>query len=309
MPTPVLIDTDMGVDDAIAITLALSAPNIEVAGLAGVGGNVPLDQAIENIGRLLTGLKIKKPPPAARGLDQTQTQLPDASHVFGKDGLGQIDLPTPKKFKTENYLDFYEKLITKHGKSLTIIAIGPLTNLAGVLRERPGLLQQAGKIIVMGAAVWCSGNVTPHAEFNFYRDPQAADAILSAGLPVTIVPLDVTRQVAIDESHAAHMSCSGIVGGELLARMIQFPLESGTQSAPGTFLIHDALAVGVLLWPEMFMRAKMGLDIVLTGEQIGKCKPIVGKDKSRQVAVVISVNAVDFLENVLEVLCNEKFVV
>ncbi|UCD28727.1 MAG: nucleoside hydrolase [Planctomycetota bacterium] len=121
--------------------------------------------------------------------------------------------------------------------------------------------------------------------------------------------MDVTQQIVIDESHAAHLSRSGIRSGQLLGQMIQFPLESGTQQTPGTFKIHDAPAVGVLLWPEMFMRAKMALEITVDGEQAGRCKPLVTKDKTRQLAVVISVNVVDFLENMFEQLCNEKFVV
>ncbi|UCD28728.1 MAG: nucleoside hydrolase [Planctomycetota bacterium] len=177
MPIPVLIDTDMGVDDAVAVTLALCADNIELVGVVSVGGNVSLDQATDNIGRLLAGLQIKNPPPVARGLDQDRNNLPHATHVFGQDGLGEIDLSKPKNFKPGKYLKLYEQLIDKHGKSLVIVAIGPLTNLAAILREKPGLLERAGKIILMGGAVWCPGNVTQFAEFNFYRDPEAASAL------------------------------------------------------------------------------------------------------------------------------------
>ncbi|MHC4441853.1 MAG: nucleoside hydrolase [Planctomycetota bacterium] len=309
MPTPVLIDTDMGVDDAVAITLALCSAEVELAGLVSVGGNVSLDQATENMGRLLGGLQLKRSPLVARGLEQDRDRPVDTANVFGSDGLGEIDLPVPKDFKPGNYLKLYEQLIKKHGSSLVIVALGPVTNLAGILREKPGLLQRAGKIIMVGGAVWCPGNTTAHAEFNFYSDPEAAAAVLASGLPITVVPLDVTSQVAVDESHVAHLSRSRVPSGELLGQMIQYPLESGTLPTPGKYLIQDALAIGVLIWPEMFMRAKMALDITVTGEQAGRCKPMVGKDKSRQLAVVISVNVVDFLENLLEQLCHEKFVV
>jgi len=309
MSTPILIDTDMGVDDAIAITLALSAPDLELAGIASVAGNVSLDQATINIGRLLRGLQSNQKPVIGRGLSQKGDNLSHAMHVFGQDGLGEIELPADDDLKPGNYLDLYEQLINQYGDALVIVAIGPLTNLAGVLHEKPGLLEKAGKIVVMGGAVWCPGNVTAHAEFNFYRDPQAAHAVLSSGLPVTVVPLDVTRQVAMDESHVAHLSRSGTTGGELLAQMVQFPLNSGTQDAQGKFLIHDALAIGLLLWPHMFIKAKMNLNITLSGNSAGQCKPAVGKDKKKQLAVAISVNVVDFLENLLEQLCNEKFIV
>jgi len=308
MPMPVLIDTDMGIDDAIAVALALSSNQIEVAGLVSVGGNVPLEQATGNIGRVLSALKLQKWPSVGRGLDQRKG-LKDATHVFGADGLGETGLPVPADFAPGSYLDVFEGCIRAHGSALTIVAIGPLTNLAALLRERPGLLQQAGRIIVMGGALWCPGNVNRWAEFNFYRDPRAASAVLSGGLPITLVSLDVTRQLAMDESHVAHLSRSGRQGGELLARMIRWPLERSGEAAPGLFIVHDAVAVGVLLWPELFLRSRIGLEIITDGEQAGRSKPVVTKDKSRQVGVVLSVNVTDFLENLLERICQEEFIV
>jgi inosine-uridine nucleoside N-ribohydrolase len=309
MATPILIDTDMGVDDAVAITLALSTDALELVGITSVAGNVPLAQATKNIGRLLAGLQWEHWPPIGRGLTQKNTELVDATHIFAADGLGESDLAVPADFAPGEYLDVYEQLIETHGASLAILAIGPLTNLAGVLREKPDLLSRVGQIVVMGGAIWCKGNVTPHAEFNFYRDPEAAAAVLSAGLPVTVVPLDVTSQVTMDESHLAQLSRSGTRSGELLARMIRFPLEQEQGAPASTFLAHDALALGVLIWPELYMRANMGLELTMTGEQAGRTKPMVAKDKKRQVRVVISVNAADFLETLLEQLCHEKFVV
>lgn len=309
MSRPVLIDTDMGVDDAVAVSLALGAADIDVVGVVGVGGNVSASQATRNIGRLLAGVQTGHWPRVGCGLDRPGGDLQHATQVFGRDGLGEIDLPVPADFAADDYLEVYEESIEAHGDSLVVLALGPLTNLAAALRERPVLLTRVGQIVVMGGAVWCPGNATAHAEFNFYRDVEAAAAVLASGLPITVVPLDVTRQVAIDESHVAHLSRSGTRGGELLAQMIRFPIGRERQGPPGTFLVHDAVAAGVLLWPELFMRSKMALEMVVSGEQAGRCKPMVAKDKRRQLAVVISVNVVDFLENLLEQLCQEKFVV
>ena len=308
MPIPVLIDTDMGIDDAVAVTLALAAGEIDLVGLVSVGGNVALDQATTNMPRLLTGLQLKKWPPLGRGLSQNGPDLKDATHVFGSDGLGEIDLPAAAEPEL-SYVDVYERCIDAHDGKLVIIAVGPLTNLAALLREKPGLLQRAARIIIMGGAIWCPGNVTRHAEFNFHCDPTPACEVMTSGLPITVVPLDVTRQVPLDESHMAHLARSNTKCGELLARMIRYPLESATGPDRGQFLVHDAMAVGVLLWPELFTQAKMGLEISTNGEHAGQCRPIVTKDKQRQVGVVISVNVTDFLENLLETLCHEKFVV
>ena len=308
MSTPVLIDTDMGVDDAMAVALALSSRELEVAGLVSVGGNVGLEQATRNIGRLLNAVGVERWPKIGRGLDQAGGLL-DATYVHGDDGLGKVDLPMPEEFNPDEYVAVYEELIGKYGEALVIIAIGPLTNLAALLRDRPGLLNRAGRIVVMGGAIWCKGNITPHAEFNFYRDPQAAAAVLGSGLPVTVVSLDVTNQVVMDESHVAHLSRSGNRAGELLARMIRFPMSQPTDEAAGRFIVHDPLTVGTLLWPHLFLRSKMALQIATEGPQSGQSKPALAKDKSRQVSVVISVNVDNFLENLLQRLCAEEFVV
>ncbi len=309
MPTPIIIDTDAGVDDAMAVALALAAEDLAVVGLVSVGGNVSVEQATRNLGRLLAALPMKTAPPVARGLDQEAEELRRATHVFGADGLGESVLEPAADFQVGDYLDLYEQLISKHGEDLQIVAIGPLTNLAAVLKQRPGLLERVGKIVVMGGAIWSPGNVTEYAEFNFYRDAVAASVVLSAGLPITVVPLDVTRQVALDESHVAHLMRSGTAAGEILAPMVQYCLGRGADSGPRQFIVHDAIAVGLLLWPELFMRARMALDITTKGEQVGRCRPKVAKKSGGNLAVAISINAEAFLENLLERLCHEKFVV
>lgn len=308
MSTPILIDTDMGVDDAVAVALALSSPELDVVGLASVGGNVSLEQATLNIARLLRAFGVPRWPRIGRGLDQS-AELKNAAHVHGGDGLGLVDLPEPGPFTTSELIPFYEELIAAHGESLIIVAIGPLTNLAHLLRERPGLLQRAGRILVMGGAVWCKGNVTPHAEFNFYRDPVAARELLNSGLPITVVSLDVTHQVVMDESHVARLSRSSSAVAEQLAAMIRYPMTASSDEGTGRFLVHDPLTIGTLLWPELFLRSKMALDITTTGPQTGRSKPVIAKDKTRQLSVVISVNVDGFMENLMERLCREKFVV
>ncbi len=308
MAIPILIDTDMGVDDAVAVTLAFYSDGVEVVGLVSVEGNVSLDQATANIGRLLAGLQRTPWPAIGRGLAQPG-QGPRAHHVHGPDGLGGIALPTPADFKTQDYLTVYRQAIEQYGSSLVILAIGPLTNLSTLLKQDPKLLAKVGRIVVMGGAVWYKGNVTPHAEFNFHRDPAAAAAVLSSGLPITVVPLDVTRQVAIDESHVAHLRRGRTPGGALLADMIHFPLEQKIDEHVGKFMIHDATALGVILWPKLFMRAAVALEVATSGPKAGQCKPLVGKTGKPTTSVVISVQAADLLENLLEHLCREEFVV
>ena len=309
MPTPILFDTDMGIDDAVALALAAGSPEVSIAGVVSVGGNVSLEQATLNAAKLSHAIHPKHAWPIARGLDQAQSDLENAAHVFGDDGFGGVVLETPRKKKPLDFKKLYRQAIEAHGDELVVVAVGPLTNLAAIHKESPELLRRIGRIVVMGGAVWCKGNVTPHAEFNFYRDPQAADDVLSAGLPVTVVPLDLTRQVPMDESHAAHLARSGNAVADILAQMVQFSLQRDVEAGQGTFLVHDALAVGAIIWPELFLRSKVALDVVVEGQQAGKCRPTATSDKSRQVSVTISVQVVAFLENMLERLCQEHFVV
>jgi len=310
MPTPILIDTDMGVDDAVALTWALSARGeVNIVGLTSVEGNVPLTQATSNIARLLAGLQVPNWPLIGQGLSQPGGPRMTAAHVFGSDGLGEADLPVPENFHPTDYRSIYEQAVETYGRELVILAIGPLTNLAALLRESPDLLARAGRIVVMGGALWCKGNVSDKAEFNFYRDPAAAAAILSAGLSVSLVPLDVTRQVTLDESHVARLSRSGARGGTLLARLIRYPLEREVNGSRGQFQVHDAVALGTILRPAMFLRAAMHVAVTPDGPEAGACRPQVARDKSTQIHVIVSVNATDLLEEMIEMLCHEKFVV
>jgi inosine-uridine nucleoside N-ribohydrolase len=310
MPTPLLIDTDMGLDDAVALTWALSAnETVDVVGVTSVEGNVSLSQATINIARLLGALQVPDWPLIGEGLCQSSGPRMDATHIFGQDGLGEADLPVPDDYRPAGYRKVYEQLIETHGRELVILAIGPLSNLAAILRETPELLGQAGRIIVMGGALWCKGNVNGQAEFNFYRDPVAAARVLGSGLPVSLVPLDVTRQVMLDASHVAHLSRSGTQGGALLARLMQFPLERDVDGGAGQFQVHDATALGTLLRPDLFLRAAMNVDVFTDGDEAGGCRPQVVRDKSKKVNVVVSVNVTDLLEKMIEALCHEKFVV
>lgn len=309
MPTPVLIDTDMGVDDAVAVTLALAAPELHVAGLVAVGGNIDVHQATANLGRLLAAVQPDERPRIGRGLDQDAPGLLDARWLFGRDGLGEADLPDAPPTEPADFHDVYKTLLDEHPGKLAIVAIGPLTNLAAVHRRDPQLLARAARIIVMGGAVFSRGNVNGVAEFNFYRDPQAACEILSAGLPCTVVPLDATRQAVLDESHVARLRGSNTRTGEFLARVLEFPMLRGREVPEGQFIVHDALAVGVLLWPTLFLQTRIALRIEIEGPERGRSRPAVGPDRSKLVSVLVSVQAADFLERLLETICHQRFVV
>ncbi len=308
MDLPLLIDTDMGADDALAIALALSASACRPEALVAVAGNVDLDQAVTNIGRLLQAIDPPHRPVVGKGLEQDDRDLADARHVFGDDGLGQTDLPACQKLQVKPHRQIYRELLRRHRGRLHIVAIGPLTNVADMLSSDPDLLSGAGRLTIMGGAIWTGGNVAGVAEFNFYRDPAAAQQVLSAGLSTTLVPLDVTRQVVFDESHLARLGASGTRAGSFLAKVLSYAMQNGAELSAGRMLVHDALAVGSILWPELFLKTRLHLEIEVTGKSRGRCRPTVGA-KAGQVDVLTAVDAPGFLERLLEQLCQESFVV
>jgi len=305
MPTPILIDTDMGVDDAVALGLALISPELDVRALVSVGGNVSLDQATRNIGRLLAAIRPGRWPMIGRGLDQKSPGLHDATHVFGSDGLGDAGIPEATNVEVRDYHDVYAEFLASQG-DLSVIAIGPLTNVAAMLAESKSAMEKIKHIYVMGGALWCKGNVHGVAEFNFHRDPAAAATVMASGLPISLLTLDVTKFVGLDESHLAHLAASETATGDFLAKVMAFPLRNSSEAGPGRFIIHDALAVGAMLWPDLFVRTRMAVEITTSGDRAGHSKPVLKHPSLPGVDVLTAVNAVDFLENMLERLCEEK---
>jgi purine nucleosidase/pyrimidine-specific ribonucleoside hydrolase len=305
---PVLIDTDMGVDDAVALCLALASERLDVRAIVSVGGNVDLEQATQNVGRLLAAVRPDAVPVVGRGLDQQADDLVDARWLSGQDGLGGANLPKPgNKFRPRDFRDVYAETIDAHGEDLVIVAIGPLSNLAALRRGDPKRFGRIGRIVVMGGAVFVPGNVEKTAEFNFYRDANAAAEVLISGRDITLVPLDVTEKVALDDSHVAHFGAADTVYGPLLAEMMSYPMAHARPEERGRFIVHDAVAVGALLWPELFMHTRVCLDVDTAGRPAGKTTPAKKQDKSRLLSMVLSVNATAYLERLMDVLCHERF--
>lgn|GEM_PF-2369040 len=309
MAIPVLIDADVGVDDAVAICLATASAALDVTTVVGVGGSVPLESVMANIERLLGALHLKAMPQVGRGLEQSSSDLMDRRTMFGDDGLGNFNGPSRIQLTSVDFRDAYAQAADTAGGELNVLTTGPLTNLAAVMTDAPGLKRAIKRVYVCGGAVWTKGNAGDAAEFNFYRDPQAAAVVLSSGLPITVVPLDVTGLVCLDQSHVAHLAASDHLTGQVAAQVLERSLEYSGEPAPGKTFVHAATAVGAMIWPELFMGTKMRLDITTTGEESGRCRPGLGGDKSKHVDLLTAVNAVDFIENMLESLCQEAFFV
>ena len=244
MVTPVAIDTDPGVDDAIALMLAMRSPELRVELLTTVAGNVPVAVGTRNARRLVALVNPKRWPTVATGAARPLTgKLETATHVHNRDGLGgnARRFPVPRGFEAEK--DGVGKLIRftrEHGGEGVIIAVGPLTNIARALQRAPDVMATLGRLIIMGGAVRVPGNVTPAAEFNIYVDPEAAEVVFEAGLAITLIPLDVTRQVRLTTDRLSR------VGRQKLAGAARHIAAEGAAKFDG-MAMHDSLAVAAAI--------------------------------------------------------------
>ncbi len=262
----IFIDTDPGVDDALAILLAMRSPELHIEAITTVCGNVPVTQGTENLLRILEVLDLEAFPLIAQGEVQPLVKpLVTAAHVHGDDGLGNVSelqnadgsplYPLAHaNVSSTSGVDLILEMVTRYPDELTLVALGPLTNIAKAIREDASKMQRLQKIVVMGGAFEEYGNVTTTAEFNIFVDPHAAHEVFHFDVPIHIVPLDATHQIILtgERLHAET--------DKRPDRISQF-LRDATQSCMEFyqqhvgfwgFHIHDALPIGMLTCPDYF---------------------------------------------------------
>jgi inosine-uridine nucleoside N-ribohydrolase len=263
--TRVVIDTDPGIDDAVAILLALASPEVEVLALTTVAGNVSLEKTTLNARRLLS---LAKRPDVlvAAGCSVALAGISgDASEVHGGDGLGDLDWEEPDiDVSPLHAVDLLAKLIGQG--PLTIIAIGPLTNLATLLEHHPGVETLVERVVIMGGASF-HGNVTPAAEFNIWADPEAAQRVLQARWPVTVMPLDLTHQAHLNDDDLDFLRGLGSDVGRRTADFLE-PYAQFHQLNYGNrdLVMHDAMAVYEVLDPSAITKQGVTISIETGGE-------------------------------------------
>jgi purine nucleosidase len=250
MPRPIIIDTDPGIDDAVAILLALASPELEVLGLVAVAGNLPLAATLRNALSLveLAGrpeLPVHAGCPRPLGPGRTRAE----SH-HGASGLGDLVLPPPKVEPRPRHGVFWliETLRAAAPKSVTLCALGPLTNIAMALVAAPDIADGVAELVIMGGASYGRGNTTPAAEFNIWCDPHAAALVFDSGIALTQVPLDVTETVRSTPEHVAPIRALGTKCGDAVAALIGPRRAQGL----GPMAMHDPCVIAYLLAPELF---------------------------------------------------------
>ena len=268
-----ILDTDPGVDDAIAILMALAAPQAEVAGLTTVGGNVPRARATRNALALLQAAG-RPDIPVARGaarprpFDKLRGRFSPSVAFHGPGGLS-VRLRDPAASPLpQTAAEFLAENLVSGPKPVTIVALGPLTNLSRLEDRWPGILSRSAGVVVMGGAVETRGNVTPRAEFNFHSDPLAASHVLGLGYPMTLVDLAACRQAGISREQADSLSADTPLG-RLALRILQgwFVRDEGRQR----FEFYDPLAVALALDPGVATVRRVALTVATApGEAWGE---------------------------------------
>ena len=284
-----IIDTDPGVDDAVAILMALAAPGVELAGLTTVGGNVPRARATRNALALLQAAGRAEIPVARGAARPVRGRFRPSAAFHGPGGLS-VRLPDPSVGAIgSSAVEFLGEQLSRRPGEITVAALGPLTNLARLERRHPGALGLARSIVVMGGAVDTPGNVTPRAEFNFHSDAVAAREVLSCGAPLTLVDLAACRQVWVSRDDAGRLR-SPYPMGQLAARLVQnwFRRDPARQR----FEFYDPLALAAALDPGIAATSQAVVSVGVTQDKHWGETTVTGRPGP--VSVVTEVDAERF---------------
>ena len=310
----VILDMDVGVDDSLAILLALRSPELEILGITAVAGNAPLENTANNTQRVLEAAG-RTDILVARGAAKPLTREPEAAlHVHGNDGLGGSSVPQPTQmtFDERPAIQFISDIVMAHEPGeITLIPTGPMTNVAHLMREAPDAFASLKDIVLMGGAFaltpYGHGNVTTVSEFNIWADPEAAAELVQADIPITAIGLDVTtdpsgsinpeRHQGLGNSADSYAKLAAMISAQVLERF-------------GVVNIHDAQAVAAVIDPSLFQTETYPIEIItqdgsVRGQTIVDRRRGPRRNSGPEIAVATGVDGPRFLELLLGRLTQE----
>ncbi len=266
-PFRVVIDTDPGVDDALALLLVMRSPELKIEAITPVAGNVPLELSLPNALRMVEIAGRTDIPVAVGAKAPLLRRLVTAAYAHGENGLGGAVFPEPKiKPVAEPAAKFISQIVRKYPGEVTLITIGPLTNIATALNMDSELARIVKSLVMMGGSL-SGGNITPAAEFNVYVDPEAARIVFQSGIPITMVGLDVTRKTSLTDEHVRILEAGQNPVSQAAAKIarnaINHNREQGFLVGPN---MHDSLAVAGFLEPSLLKFQDYYVDVETTGE-------------------------------------------
>ena len=303
-PQRIIIDTDPGVDDALAILMALASPEIQIEALTTTQGNVTLEKATRNALSVLELAHASHIPIASGSVVPLVQPLRASAHVHGESGLGNALLPElvtrPVPQHAVDYL--IERVLAEPGK-LSIFPIGPLTNLAMAIRKEPRFAGAVKELVIMGGAILEHGNITPQAEFNIYVDPHAAHIVFHSGIPITLIPLDVTHKCLLLQEHVERLMLIHSPISRFIRDMIEvYTKFSADFGYPGCAL-HDPLTLATIIAPELLTLKDYFVDVdISAGVSMGKTFADIQNvtKKPANMKVAMRVRGDDFIELFLQ---------
>lgn len=263
----VIIDTDPGVDDAFALLLAMRSPELKIEAITPVAGNVPLDLTLPNALRMVEIAGRTDIPVAAGARNPLVRRLVTATYAHGENGLGGAVFPEPTtKPVSQPAAQMIRDIVRKYPGEVTLLTIGPLTNIAAALASDSELAGKVRSLVMMGGSL-SGGNITPAAEFNIYVDPEAARMVFQSGIPITMVGLDVTRKTSLTDDHVRQLSDGKSAVSQAAAKIARNAIEhnrsQGFSTGPN---MHDSLAVAAFLDPTILTFENYYVDVEVNGE-------------------------------------------
>ena len=272
-----ILDLDTGVDDSLALTLALASPEVDLIGVTAVFGNVARDTSARNSLAILQMLG-RTDVPVHLGCDRARTAsapyaaTPEVMRIHGDNGIGNVEIPdAARKPEATPAAEFIAQSIERYGKDLVIVPTGPLTTIAAVLEGRPELAQRVGGITLMGGALAVGGNVSPCAEANIANDPEAASVVFSSGAPITMIGLDVTLRTLLPLAATARWRALGTQAGRALADITDYYIRHEPAALDrGGCVQHDPLAVAAAIDPALVRTLSIPVKVDTAGELRGR---------------------------------------
>ena len=274
MAKKIIIDTDPGVDDTIAICTALRSPEVDVIGLTSVFGNAAGEVTAQNALRLVE-LEGHDDIPVARGSDVPMVFPLEklGTWVHGEDGMGNTHPPAPKgKVVDQTAAEFIIETVRANPGEVTLVPVGPLTNLGLALRIDPGIAELVKEVVIMGGAVSCPGNMTPVAEANIYHDPHAADIVMAAGWPVVLVGLDVTHKTVISREIWREIFKADNPAVRLIESILPCYQKffDNSYGLDGAIYTHDPSAIAYVINPDWFEIKSVPVFVETEGRCVGQ---------------------------------------
>lgn len=296
----IIIDTDPGVDDALAFLLALASPEIKLEALTTTQGNVTLETATRNALAVLELARASHIPVAAGSVVPLVQPLRASAYVHGESGIGNSKLPAPRnKPISKHAVDYLIERVLAEPNELSIFPIGPLTNIAMAIRKEPKFANAVKELVIMGGAIHENGNVTPLAEFNIYVDPHAAHIVFHSGIPITLIPLDVTHKCLLKPEHVDRLLKINSPISRFIKDSVETYFKFSYDRGFAGCALHDPLTLATVIAPELLTLKEYYVDVDHSGGvAMGKTfADIFGVTKKHaNMKVAMEVHGEDFIE-------------